>query len=124
MLTLFSVLYLCSVYGEYTIHNEYTEILLLSQTYQRPIGDPTETQHRPTCLIGEPSEDGDQHATSETNMPAESNRNFNTFKYSYFYILFAYLYSGIKYWGMSVSDGSLMNHFEVSDVSPIRHVGF
>ena len=35
-------------------------------------------------------------------MPAESNRNFNTFKYFYFCILFAYLYTyiGIIYWGM------------------------
>ena len=40
---------------------------------------------RLTCRIGDPL---------EINMPVESNRNFNTyiFKYSYFFILFAYLY--------------------------------
>ena len=51
-------------------------------------------------------------------MPVGSNRNFNTymFQYSYFYILYVYLYMyiGIMYWGMSVSDGSAMKHFEVS----------
>ena len=41
---------------------------------------------RPTSPIG------DRHAQSETDMLSESNRNFNTLKYSYFYILFAYLY--------------------------------
>ena len=35
---------------------------------------------------------GDQYALSENNRPAESERNFNTFKYLYLYILFAYLY--------------------------------
>ena len=37
---------------------------------------------RQTCLIGDPS---------KTNITVGSNRNFNTFKYSYFYIVFAYL---------------------------------
>ena len=57
-------------------------------------------------------------------MPAESNRNYKTVRYSYFYILFAYLYIlGIISWGMSVSDGSPMKYDEVSDESPIKHVG-
>ena len=75
--------------------------------YQRPIRDLSETHRKSTgdrhCLIGDPSETdmphwtptcliGDRHALSETDMPAESNRNFNSFKYSYYYIIFAYLY--------------------------------
>ena len=107
---------------------KFTKALLLSETHRRLtclIWDPSKTS---TCFIG------DWHVTSETNMPDQrligdwhvtlmtdmpvkthrrptclrkSNRNFNTclFKYSYFYILFAYFYIGIIYWGMSVSDG-------------------
>ena len=56
-------------------------------------------------------------------MHAESNRNFKTFKDSYFYILFAYFINCNNILGMSVSDGSLMKHVKVSDGSPIRHVG-
>ena len=97
--------------------------------YRRPIGDLLEAHRRPTCLIGDPTENstcfiGDniphQRRTcligdpSETDMPAESNRNFNKFKYSHFiYILLIYI--GIIYWGMSVPDGSPMKHVEVPD---------
>ena len=53
--------------------NEFTKILLLSETYRRPIEDPSETHRRPTCFIGDPSETdmphrrpiGDQHVSSE-----------------------------------------------------------
>ena len=59
---------------------EFTKILLLSETYRRPIRDLSETHRRPTCFIGDPSETdmphrrptcliGDQHASSETDMP-------------------------------------------------------
>ena len=94
---------------------EFTKILLLSETYQRSFGGRhawSETHsktstcfigdwHTPletTCLIVDPFENldmlhgrltypiGDRHAWSETDMPAESNRNVNTFKYSYLYI--------------------------------------
>ena len=59
----------------------------------RPIKDrhaPSETDmphRRQTCPIG------DRGSPSETNMPAESSwyLNTDTFKYTYFYILFAYL---------------------------------
>ena len=66
---------------------------------------PTETDmpdRRPIRLHAPPETDmqdrkpiGDQHAPLETNMPVESNRNINTyiFKYTYFHILFAYLYT-------------------------------
>ena len=62
-----------SILDEY----EFTKILLLSQTYQRPIGDLSETQRRPTCLIGDPSDTDmpyrrpirDRHASSETDVP-------------------------------------------------------
>ena len=86
--------------------------------YRRPIGDPSEIDipkrkpigdfdmlhRRPTCPIGDrhaPWEKtftiGDLHGCgvpSETNMHAESNRNLNTylFKYTHFYLLFAYLH--------------------------------
>ena len=56
------------------------EILLLLETYQRPIRDVSETHWSQTFLIGSPSETnmhdrrstcliGDIHASSETNMP-------------------------------------------------------
>ena len=76
--------------------------------YRRPIGDLSETHRRPIgdldIFIGDwlaPSETdmpdrrhiGDRHAPSETDMPVESNRNFNTFKYSYFlYFLLIYIH--------------------------------
>ena len=83
---------------------------------RRPIRDLDMPHRRPICLIGDPS---------ETDMHVESNWNFNTFKYSYFYKLFAYVYTyiGIIYWGMTISDGSPINHIEVSHGSPIRCVG-
>ena len=45
---------------------EFTKLLFLSETYRKPIGDPSETDiphRRPTSLIG------DQHPSSETDMP-------------------------------------------------------
>ena len=57
--------------------NEYIKIFLLSKTHQRPIGDPharSETNRRPTCLIGDSFDMlgqkrtflmGDQYASSE-----------------------------------------------------------
>ena len=71
---------------------EFLKILLLSETDmpdRRPRHASSETDmpnRRPKCPIRV------RHAPLETDMPAESNRNFNTFKYSYYYILFAYLY--------------------------------
>ena len=41
----------------------------------------------------------------------------------FLYTFFLFIYIGIIYWGMSVSDGSPMKHVEVSDGSPIRHIG-
>ena len=111
--------------------------------HRRPtffIGDrlaPSETDmpHRkPTCPIW------DQHAfgdPSETNIPAESNRNLNTyiFKYTYFYIhtfcLFIYVYRNkvrtlfrhVSLWWVSdQSCRSLMGHV-FSNGSPIRQDG-
>ena len=53
--------------------------------HQHALSETVMLYQRPTCLW----------SPSETNMPAESNRNLNTyiFKYTYFYILFAYLCS-------------------------------
>ena len=54
---------------------EFTKILLLSEiypeTYQRHIGDLWETHWRPTCLIGDRSENLQRpwHASLETDMP-------------------------------------------------------
>ena len=102
------------------------------ETHWRPIRDPLETDMPDRRLIG------DWHTPSETNMPGESNWNVNTFKYSYFYILFAYLYIGIIYgacrfqlglrWSMSTVEVSnkacrspmgLRSGMSVSDGSPI-----
>ena len=81
-----------------------------------PIGDrhaPSETNipdRSPTCPFG------DWHACkdpSNTNMPAESNRNLNAYIFNWYFCLFIY---------MSISDGSPMNHIDVSDqacLSPI-----
>ena len=123
-------------------------ILLFLETYRRPIGDPlkpievpSETYRRLTRLIGDldmlyrrltcpigydipdwrPIED--RHAPSETDMPAESNRNFKTFKYSNFYIfLLIYIYwntilghVGFRW----VSDEAFRGLRWVSDRSPI-----
>ena len=74
-----------------------------------PIRDLEMLHRRPICLIREPLETymshrwtkcpiNDRHPygdPSETHMPAESDRNLihiYIFKYTYFYILFAYLY--------------------------------
>ena len=55
---------------------------------------------RPTCLIGDldmlhrrlTSPIGDRHAPSETDMPAEPNRNFNTLIFLFFlYFLLIYI---------------------------------
>ena len=93
--------------------------------YRRPIGEPSGTD-MPVCR---PIEDldllhrrlkcpiGDRHA--------ESNRNFNEFEYYVFhtYNFCLFIYIGIIYLCMSVSDGSPMKYVDVSDGSPIRHVG-
>ena len=105
------------------------KIVLLSETYRRPIGEPAETYWRPfgdlharlethRRPIGDPQRprhamsetdmsdrrpNGDQNAPSETDMPVETDRRptslrspiriqTHLFKYSYFYIIFAYLY--------------------------------
>ena len=39
------------------------------------------------------------------------------------YTFCLFIYIGIIYWGMSVSDWPPIKHVEVSDVSPISHVG-
>ena len=81
--------------------------------YRRPIKDPSETYPKPTYLFGDldmlhrrltwsiggrhawldthqrpTCPIGDHHAPLETDMPVESYRNFNTFKYSYFLLIF------------------------------------
>ena len=121
-------------------------IIIIGDLLENNMPGPSETYRRPTCLIRDPSKNstcingdwhtpsvtniparrpiGDQHTPSETDMPSDSNRNFNTFKYSYFYILFClFIYIGIIHWGTSISDGSPMKHVNVSYESPIRHVG-
>ena len=93
--------------------------LMGSDSSHNTIGDPLKTYRRPTCLIGDLDmfhlrlicPIGDRHALSETDLPAEYNQNFNTFKYSCFYISFClFIYIGIVYWGMSVSERSPMKH--------------
>ena len=69
--------------------------------YRGLIGDLSETFWRPTCMIGDldifhlrlTGPFGNRLVLLETDMPAESNRNFNTFKYSCFtYFLLIYIY--------------------------------
>ena len=90
----------CNKFDSLTItaYNEFPKILLLSEIYWRPIGDLQET-HR------------------KIDMPAESNRNFNVFKYSFFNIhtLCLFTYIEIIYRGLSVSDGSPIGLRWVSD---------
>ena len=81
----------------------FTNILLLSKTYRRPVGDrnawseiyrrPTfligdiDMLHRkPTCLIGDPL---------EADFPAESNRNSKTNIKIYIFLYFLIIYIGI-----------------------------
>ena len=68
------------------IYQEFTKTLLLSETYQRPIGDQHSRLETHLRLRHASSENdmpsGDRHACedpSETNMSAEFNRNFNTY---------------------------------------------
>ena len=114
---------------------EFTKILLLSETYLRPIGDIDMPHRRQTYPIG------NQHAPSETDMPVETYRRptclrSSTFKYTYFDILFClFILEQCKYsnqacispmclrLGMSASDVCPIKHVELSDWSLIRHVG-
>ena len=62
-------MFLCK---ESVLSQEFTKILLLSETHRRPNGDLLETHRRPTCLIGDPLETstcfiGDRHASLETH---------------------------------------------------------
>ena len=65
----------CAFTFLYIVGFEFTKILLLSETYRRPIRDLSETHRRPTCFIGDPSETdmphrrpmGDRPASSETH---------------------------------------------------------
>ena len=137
----------------FVVFLEFTKILLLSETYRRPIGDRhawSETHWRPTCLIGDQSETdmpdrrpiGDRHSLLETDMPAESNWNSHLFKFTYFYIICAYLHWNnvrtlIRHvnlqWAFNYACRSpmclllgmyvgLRSGMSVSDQSPIKHV--
>ena len=113
---------------------EFTKILLLLETYQRPIGDLSETHRRPTFLIGDstcfirptyligdPSEIDMPHPRPicpiryrlacedppETTMPEESNQNSNAymFEYTYFiYFLIIYIHVSIRWVYYQCSD--------------------
>ena len=84
------------------VHENFIIIRDLSETHQRPIGDPLKIDMPDRRLIG---------TVSETDMPD----NNNIFLNSSFYTFRLFIYFGILYWGMRVSDGSSMKHVEVSD---------
>ena len=99
---------------------EFTKILLLSETYRRPIRDLLETDmphRRPTCLIR------DQHASSETHWrPTCLIRD----PWSPMGLQSGMLVSDEAcrssiglWWDLLVSDGSQMRHVGL----PMRHIG-